>query len=537
MSESRGCWSKQIAVEETGGVPFRRYQDRPRRIGELLPFARHWASRPYIVQGERVITFEVLLRAGAEKARVLVASGVRRGDHVFIVGWNSPDWVLNFWACVQLGAVPVLANAWWSEAELAEALELLQPRITLADARAAAKVPAEWRQGPWGTGEGTSVAGAVSEASDSHLASEDENEPAAIIFTSGTEGRPKAVVLAHRSLLAQLQMLLHITRRLPYEPDQAAGEVCLHTGPLFHIGGIQALLRGVTVGNTLILLRGRFDPAEALALIEQHKVSRWNAVPTMASRLLEHADAHRRDLRSLRTVTLGGAPVHPHLMQQIRNGLPGVESRVATGYGLSENAGQATAAGTVDTVERPGSSGRPLPCVELRIIARAGMSDGEVLVRSPTQMLGYYGEAQSPIDSEGWLHTGDLGHVDRDGHLWITGRGKDLIIRGGENVSPAAVERALTGLEGVSEAAVFGIPHPDLGEEVMAVVVAENGVTSEHLQAQLRATLASFSIPSRWRLQQEPLPVNLTGKVDKAALIAHALGELTNEGAAGEVCV
>src|SRR4030095_12375994 len=138
------------------------------------------------------------------------------------------------------------------------------------------------------------------------------------------------------------------------------------------------------------------------------------------------------------------------------------------------------------------------------------MPDGEVLGRSPSQMLGYFGEEESPIDREGWLHTGDLGRVDGDGHLWITGRLKDIIIRGGENIAPAAVERALLDIPGVSEAAVFGVPHPDLGEEVMAVVVVEGESSPDRLQEQLRASLASFAVPSRWSLRRRELTVHMT---------------------------
>jgi acyl-CoA synthetase (AMP-forming)/AMP-acid ligase II/alcohol dehydrogenase class IV len=463
-----------------------------------------------------VLTFANLKSAVGAKSRALAAAGIKRGDRVFVLGWNGPEWVVNFWACLRAGAVPVAANAWWSESELAEALTALKPALTLADARGAARVPPDWRCGAW------EIEPDSTETSDDDAALPDEGDPAVIIFTSGTEGRAKAVVLAHRSLLASLQMLLHISRRLPQQIDETAGEVILHTGPLFHIGGVGALLRGVTVGNTLVMPQGRFDPAEALGLIERHKISRWNAVPTMATRLLEHPDVQRRDLSSLRAITVGGSPVSAELLKLMRNGLPGVEARVATGYGLSENGGQATAASGADTADRPGSSGRPLPCVEIKIVPQPGMPDGEVFLRSPTQMLGYFGEEESPIDREGWLHTGDLGRVDGDGHLWITGRCKDIIIRGGENIAPVAVERALLAIPGVSEAAVFGVPHPDLGEEVMAVVVTEGETSPARLEEQLRASLASFAVPSRWLLRKEKLPVNLTGKIDKAALKAEA---------------
>jgi len=519
-------WDKVIAVEEIGGVPFRMYTQRPRRIGHLFPFAARWGTRAHIVQGERVVTFDDLRLASTAKMHQLVEQGVAPGERILLLGWNSPEWIVNFWACVRIGAVPVLANAWWSEAEIRHALTVIGPALTLADERNAAKLPPDCRRGSWDMDE---AAPAASHGADSSAM--DENAPAAIIFTSGTEGNPKAVVLSHRSLIATQQMLLHVTRRLPFSPGETFGEVCLHTGPLFHIGGIGALLRGVMLGNTLVFPKGRFDPAEALELIERHKVSRWNAVPTMATRLLDEPSLKRRNLSTLRTMTLGGAPVHEELLRRIRERLPDLQARVATGYGLSENAGQATAASGAEIADRPGSSGRPLPLVEIKIVPRPDLADGEILVRSPTQMVGYFGGETSPIDHKGWLHTGDLGRVDERGHLWITGRSKDIIIRGGENVAPAAVERALLRLPGVVDAAVLGLPHPELGEEVAAFVVMSGSQTVAQLQESLHGSVASFAIPNRWWLQSEPLPVNQTGKVDKPALIARATADRALAGA------
>ena len=519
MSEA---WGSEIAVEKIGGVPYRIYTRRPRRVEHLLAFAERWKARPHILQGERVVTFEEVRNAALAKGADLAALGVKGGDRVFLLGWNSPEWVVNFWACLCAGAVPVLANAWWSAAEVANGAAALQPALVLADARAAEKIPALCHSGPWAIDpEGDAPA--------MQAGSGGEEETALVIFTSGTSGQPKAVVLSHRAVLARLQMTLHVTRKLPHQLDDSARDVTLITGPLFHVGGMQSLLRAVVVGDTLVFPRGKYDPDEVLELIERHKVNRWNAVPTMVSRLLERPDVARRDLSSLKSISVGGAPVHAELVQRIRTALPSVSPRIPTGYGLTENGGQATASAGSEQLGELGSSGRPLPCVEVSFLAHPGLPDGEILLRSPTHMSGYFGLDESPIDPEGWLHTGDLGRLDDKGNLWITGRCKDMIIRGGENIAPAAVERALTVIPGVAEAAVFGVPHPDLGEEVMAVVVVEGDRTAEQLKAQLRTTLASFAVPSRWRLQREKLPTNQAGKIDKTALAAQARRELAEQ--------
>ncbi|MFE7566783.1 class I adenylate-forming enzyme family protein [Streptomyces sp. NPDC057539] len=507
---SAPVWGTEIGTELVRGMPLRTYTDRPRDIASLLAFADRWDERPHLVQGETEVSFAGLRRAALAKAVVLREGGVRPGDRILLLGFNSADWIINFWACVAARAVPVLGNAWWSKAELTDALDLLTPTLVLADARAARSLPMDTPAGTW--------ACRIPETDVAPMPggdAPDEDAPAVFVFTSGTSGKPKAVVLSHRSLLTGLHMLLHITRRLPHQVDEETGDPGLHTGPMFHIGGIQTLMRAITVGDTLVMPAGKFDPAEALRLVEEWGITRWSAVPTMVSRVLEHPDVHTRDLTSIRSLTVGGAPVHAEFLARLRAGLPGVNPRVATGFGLTENGGQATAASGRDTSERPGTCGRALPCVDVRTDG----TTGEILIRSATQMIGYFGVDESPIDADGWLHTGDLGYVDADGYLWVTDRAKDMIIRGGENIAPASVEQALAGVDGVVESAVFGIPHPDLGEEVTAVVVVDDDrLTSEALTAELRTVLASFAVPTRWRIEREPLPTTHSGKIDKKAL-------------------
>lgn len=520
MIHARNLWGKEIATEVVGGVPYRMYTERPRRVEHLLEFTARWETRTYILHGDRVLTFADLRNAALTKATELSNLGIQRGERVFIIGWNSSEWVVNFWACMYAGLVPVLANAWWSGAEVANGLNSIEPALVLADSRSIDKVPNRWRLGPWRID-----AASQSDSARMNAASQDESETALIIFTSGTSGQPKAVVLSHRALLARLQMTLHITRKLPHQVDESVRDVTLLTGPLFHVGSMQSLLRAVVVGDTLVLLPGKYDPSSVIDLIERHKVNRWNCVPTMVSRLLDHPDLASRDLSSLRSISVGGAPVHAELMQRIRSELPSVSPRIPTGYGLTENGGQATASAGAESAEQLGSTGKPLPCVEISFLAQPGMPDGEILLRSPTQMTGFFGLDESPIDANGWLHTGDLGRLDEHGNLWITGRCKDMIIRGGENIAPVAIERALIAIPGVTEAAVFGIPHPDLGEEVMAVVTTGGNLTPQQLEAQLRKSIASFSVPSRWHLQTQALPTNDAGKVDKKVLRARMLAE------------
>lgn len=516
-------WSKEIREETVGGKAFKMYAERPHRTDQILALAAGWGDKPYMIQGDRVVTFAGLERGASDKACQLAAQGVGEGDRVVIFGWNSPDWIMNFWACILLGAVPVLANAWWGETEVNDGLNLIQPKLVLADAKTEGKIPGEWPCGTWAADENAAEA-ALPERPAVDPAR--ENETAVIVFTSGTSGKAKAVTLPHRALLSGLQMMLHITRQIPPSFDGVKSEIAVQTGPLFHIGGPQVMLRSLATGNTLVFPSGRFDPEEILTLIERHKATRWTAVPTMVTRVLDHAEGSDRELSSLRSIGMGGSPVSPELLERMRTGLPGVQPSVAVGYGLTENTGPATAAAGKESKKYPGTCGRALPLVEIRLAPQPGLDDGEVLVRSPTQMSGYFGLDETPIDADGWLHTGDLGKMDDEGRLWITGRTKEMIIRGGENIAPSAVERALSALPEVAEAAVVGVPHPDLGEEVYAFVVLKSDTTPDALRQKLKKTLASFAIPSRWSLQKDPLPTNQTGKVDKKLLTAQAKAEV-----------
>ncbi len=298
------------------------------------------------------------------------------------------------------------------------------------------------------------------------------------------------------------------------------GQVSLHTFPLFHIGGIQVMCFSLLTGGTMVFLEGRFESGKVLDVIERERVNLWGAIPTMAIRILDDPSLPERDLSSLRSLSLGGSAVNAELVQRLRASFPNLSRGVSANYGMTEAGGSVASAAAAVMTEHPGTSGRPLPVVELRIDRPDADGAGEILVRSPGQMLGYWGEDEdSPIDHEGFLHTGDLGTL-RDGLLWVVGRSKDVIIRGGENIAAAHVESVLLGHPAVAEAAAIALPHESWGEEVAAAVVLRPGfpATPSELAEFASTRLAHFEVPAHWWLRSDPLPVNAAGKVDKKVL-------------------
>ncbi|MCW1958538.1 MAG: acyl--CoA ligase [Mycobacterium sp.] len=506
-------WGDEVGDGSYGGHPGLLFTQRPRTFAELLTGVDRWADRTFLVQGDRRISFGQFFSAlpGARKA--LQPLGIQPGDRVLLLAYNSPDWVLTLWTIWSLGAVPVLGNRWWSQRETEHAAGLLAPRAVVTDAPGA---------------EGFDIAGLRDCFTVAGTAFPDipgpvtEEDPAVILFTSGSTGMPKAVELPFRSVVANQQNVLARSRQLPHLIADGPQPVNLISTPLFHIGAFATLITQTITGGRIVFNTGRFEPGQVLELIESERIQRWGAVPTMAARLLEHPDFDSRDLSSLRSFPLGGAPVPPVLLERLARRLPQLQGRgMVNMWGMTEGGGFFTVATGADLQRYPKTVGRALPTVELRIARPDTGGSGEIVVRSPTVMLGYVGVEDGTLDSEGWLHTGDLGHLNQDGYLFIDGRSKDMVIRGGENIACPHVEAALLRHPDVVEAAAIGLPHPDLGEELAAVVVYRAGgrpPTEDDLAAHMADEVAYFAIPTRWRIRAEPLPTVGTEKVDKKSL-------------------
>ncbi|WP_067440196.1 class I adenylate-forming enzyme family protein [Nocardioides jensenii] len=513
----------ELHEEPVRGVPMQVFRNRHRSLTELLHASAAFGDADYLVTAEGRLTFaEHHLAVAALATALREEYDVRPGDRVALCGANSTEWIVGFWATVALGAVAVGVNSMWVADEIAHGLDLTEPKVVLADGPRAALVPDGLRVLRFETDLPALVSrhrGAAMPAVDV-----DEDDPAVILFTSGTSGRSKGATHSHRNVLCAVWFHLlndAVATELGFPPSHRR---YLLATPLFHIAGLHnlAIVR-LAVGDTAVLHLGRFDIDAVLRLIEKERITNWGAVPTMLTRLLE-CDLTAYDLSSLRALSVNSAPSAPVLKERLRAALPVAGAALGTTYGLTESSTGATLATAADLEVDPESVGSPVVTlqIEVRDAADAVVPDGvegEVCLRGPQMMLGYWRNPEATAASEapdGWFRTGDLGCLV-DGHLRLSSRRSDLILRGAENVYPAEVENQLALLPDVIECIVLGVPDPDMGQAVAASVVVRpgSGVDESTLRAHLAPRLARYKTPTVWQIGTEPLPRNATGKVNR----------------------
>jgi acyl-CoA synthetase (AMP-forming)/AMP-acid ligase II len=285
---------------------------------------------------------------------------------------------------------------------------------------------------------------------------------------------------------------------------------------------------GLATGIKTVWMEGRFDPVKAMQLIEKEKITNWGPMGTAAHRFVNHPDVKKFDLSCLTTIGSGGAPMPGELQESLRSAFPNAADSLALGYGLTECTALATMNFGEEFKQKPLSSGRPLPTIQIEIRDMNGKpvglnTDGEIYTRSPLVMLEYWQlpeETAKTIVDGRWLATGDIGKIDEDGHLIINSRARDLILRGSENIYPIEIEHRIAAHPEVAEVAVIGVDHKELGQEVKAVIVPEPGKTinSEELAKWVGETLAYYKVPAHLEIRKEPLPRNAVGKVMKHLL-------------------
>ncbi|PSR64348.1 fatty acid--CoA ligase [Nocardia nova] len=526
----------ELVEEEVLGARMPVLRHRRRAVAELLADSVRFGDRDYLVTEDRRLSYREHAAAAAALAAALREEyGVRRGDRVAILAANTVEWVITFWAAQSLGAIAVGLNGWWVPREIEYGLALTEPAAVVVDAKRA-KLLADI----------DTTAAVVTMDEDlprliaAHAGAEPtvpdvaEDDPAVILFTSGTSGKPKAALHSQRNLLAvtgyfeYTDALAAAFSGKTLEPGAPLDLRCLLTSPLFHIASLHNLVvPRLATGSAVIMPQGGFDADRILRLIEKERVTNWGAVPTMASRLLEHGDIGRYDTSSLTAFALASAPSSPAFKQRLREEVPFAADALVDSYGLTECSTAVAVATPADLAESPGTLGRPIISVALEIRDADGTPvpegvEGEVYVRSPFVMLGYWRNPEATaaaIDAERWLRTGDFGVMEQ-GRLRLTGRRSDLILRGGENIYPVEIEQCLDEHPDVVECAVVGEPHPDLGQQVAAVVVLTEGSTASEadLREFARERLAYFKVPERWRITSDPLPRNITGKLIRSGI-------------------
>jgi fatty-acyl-CoA synthase len=519
-------------MEETGAAARRAIRDT---IGDALRRAaqRH-RSRTLLRFGDRGWSAEALDRAASRVAKVLLASGLRRGDRVVTYGRNSDGYLLAWLGCARAGLVHVPANYALTAGELGYILEQCGARALLNDpalaatADAAAAAKGVMLRGTLATGDGTggtldALAAALDPACDSpeEETGEDlaDTDPVQIIYTSGTTGLPKGATMTHRAYLAEYTAAAQAL-------DMAGTDRALAALPLYHTAQMHAFTMPQLLLGAETLLIEAPEPARVLALIEAERITSFFAPPTVWIGLLRHQDFGRRDLSSLRRLYYGAAIMPVPVLQELRERLPAAQPYNC--YGQSEIAPLATVLRPEEHAARPASVGRPIATVQTRIVDPE-MRDvppgerGEIVHRSPQLLTGYWGKPEETAEAfrGGWFHSGDVGTMDEEGFITIVDRTKDIINTGGVLVASREVEDAILSHPAVSECAVVGLPDPRWIEAVTAVVVLRPGQAADEaaLIEHARASLAAYKLPKRVILA-EALPRNTAGKLLKRELRA-----------------
>jgi long-chain acyl-CoA synthetase len=536
----------EVVDETIGGIDYRVFKNAPPTLGAVFTGARGDQATFLVYEGERW-SFDETMRHVDALAHALVHDfGIAKGDRVGIAMRNLPEWIVSFAAILSIGAVSVSLNAWWTEDEIAYGVddsglsllivdpERLERAHPVAAKRSLPMIVAR-------AGDGTKVPEGVRRYEDVVLLGNampvvevGPDDDATILYTSGTTGFPKGAVSTHRAVT---QALTGFWANATIQTVRKGEDVLAGGGyapcfilivPLFHVTGcVPVMLSCFGMKFKLVIMR-RWDPEKALQLIEAERVTTFVGVPTQSWDLLECPSFDKYDTSSLASVGGGGAPAPAKLVERVEHGFS--RGRPNIGYGMTETNAFGPGNTGDDYVAHPHSTGRArttIMDVEIRDEYRRPLpvgSLGQIWMKGPNLIRGYWNKPEATAEAivDGWLATGDVGRIDEEGFLTIEDRAKDMVLRAGENVYSAEVESAIYDHPAVYEAAVFGVPHERLGEEVAAVVQRKSGatLTEDELREFLAGKIAPFKVPSRIVFSDDHLPRNPSGKVLKRELKA-----------------
>ena len=491
---------------------------------ELASAVADGAERPAVKLDDLVLNYG-LLDAGAQRAAGLLrAHGVEAGDRVGMQLPNVPYFPVVYFGALRLGAIVVPMNPLLKGREVGYHLKDSGAKVLVAWHGFAE--PAQAGSEEAGAelilvtpGEFEQALGAAEPVED--IADRADDDPAVIIYTSGTTGTPKGATLTHANLAAGAETARDLV-------DAGPETVTLATLPLFHVFGMNSVMNVSVRARGLLTLLPRFEPAKALEIIQRDKVTTFAGVPTMYTALLHHPERGDYDTSSLDLSVSGGSAMPVEVLRGFDEAFG---TKVLEGYGLSETTGMGSF--NLPSQERkPGSIGVPIGGTEFRLVDDDGNDvpdgePGEIAMRGPFVMRSYWerDDATAETIRDGWFHTGDMATVDDDGYFFIVDRKKELIIRGGYNVYPREIEEVLYEHPAIREAAVVGVPHDALGEEVGAAIALKDGAdaSEDEIRAFAKERVAAYKYPRQiWFVEE--LPKGPTGKVLKREIEAPASG-------------
>jgi long-chain acyl-CoA synthetase len=529
-----------VITVERDGVSNRTFKNAPSDLRQLFDTARA-NDETFIVYEDENWTFaEVMQEADALGHALVHHFGIKPGDRVGIAMRNYPEWIISFAAILSIGAISVSMNAWWTAPEMEYAVNDAGLSVLIGDTEriergADACQRANVRMIGVRLDNLAPLAPNVEHWHDvvvRGVAMPDvelrADMDATILYTSGTTGFPKGAVSTHGTIV---QTVLAFASRAAATaarrgPDLLGGTTppCfILIVPLFHVTGCIPVMMTCFSFHVKLVMMYRWEPERALQLIERHKVTVFVGVPTQSWDLMESPHFAQYDTSSLASVGGGGAPAPPTLMNRIDGSFK--NGRAGLGYGMTETNAYGPGIEGDDSITHPNSTGS-VPTLVMDVEVRDGEmralgpnANGEIWMKSPTLIRGYWNKPEATAETivEGWLRSGDLGHIDGDGYLFVEDRVKDMILRAGENVYSAEVEAAIYENPAVYEAAVVGLPDERLGEVVACVVMLKPGQTlsADELRVFLQTRLANFKIPTRVAFTDEPLPRNAPGKMLK----------------------
>jgi long-chain acyl-CoA synthetase len=528
----------ETAEADIRGTTVTIFRNAPPSLREIVVTTRARGDDVFLVYEDERWTFTQFAdQVDALAAALVDRYGIVKGDRVAIGMRNYPEWVVAFAAITSIGAISVSLNAWWTEDELDYALEDCGARVLIADRERAERSATSRRRlgieaivarDPNAT-DGDRWADVVVPGTAMPQVHIDPEDDATILYTSGTTGRPKGAVSTHRGIV---QALLGFGCRSAVErlrkPEPASGDdplAFILVVPLFHVTGCVPVMLSCLASGLKLVIMYKWDPERALELIERERVTNFVGVPTQNWDLLASPRFADHDTSSLRNVGGGGAPAPPELVRRMQSNFP--KASPGIGYGMTETNAYGPQNSGTDYIDHPTSTGRATPILEIEVrdpegVALPAGERGEIWFKGPHLIRGYWNkpDATAEVIVDGWLRSGDIGRIDDEGFVYVEDRAKDMVLRAGENVYCAEVEAALYEHPDVHEAAVFGVPHERLGEEVAATVLPRLGatVTAVELQAHVGERLASFKVPSLITIVDTPLPRNASGKILKREL-------------------